>query len=86
MGKTEPVTWRVPHDVLVFIDKLVANGRYPSRADFLNEAALELKSQFTGEPTMRALDGRVKLLEYTVGHQGRNLTKMMEELKIEPIK
>jgi Arc/MetJ-type ribon-helix-helix transcriptional regulator len=86
LGNTEPVTWRVPRDLLAFVDKLVASGRYSSRAGFLNEACLELKSQFTGEPTMKALDGRVKILEYTVGSHGRNLKKAMEELKIEPVK
>ena len=81
-----PIHIRVDEETLRFIDRLVSSGRYKTRTEFLQEAIKEHKSQFTGEPTMRALDGRVKVLEFTVGKQGRNLAKTMEEMKIEPVK
>lgn len=77
---------RVDDPTSSFIDRLVANGRYPTRTAFVQEAIRELKSQFTGEPTIRNLDGRVKVLEFTMGRQGRNLAKTMEGLHIEPAK
>lgn len=81
-----PIHVRVDDDTLNFIDKLVANGRYKDRTDFAREAMQELKAQFTGEPTMRTLDGRVKIMEFSVGKLQRNVNRILEELKIEPLK
>lgn len=84
MGDTIPITARVPKDISDFIDQLVANGRYRNRTAFLLEAILELKSQFTGEPTIRNLDARQKNTEFRLGKVERNLAKVMEVTKVDP--
>jgi Arc/MetJ-type ribon-helix-helix transcriptional regulator len=81
-----PIHARVDDETIRFVDRLVSSGRYRSRTEFVQEAIRELKSQFTGEPTMRTIDGRVKVIEFSVGKLQRNLSKVMEELKIEPVK
>lgn len=61
-----------------YIDGLVAAGRYKNVTAFIVEAVTELVSQFSGEPTVRNIDGKIKVVEHRLNVIEPNVKKLVQ--------
>ena len=75
---TESVHVRLPKEKVDFINRLVASGRYKNVTAFIVEAVTELVSQFSGEPTMRNIDGKIQVVQHRLNIMEPSVTKLVE--------
>ena len=61
-----------------YIEGLVAAGRYKNITAFITEAVAELVSQFSGEPTIRNIDGKIKVVEHRLNVIEPNVRKLVQ--------